>query len=94
MGGWGKVIRRYPAFRGAMVSGGCPRVKQTSSSACVGERTLGTAHPTEAKRSPGHVPVLLVRGGKSQIPPALSSSSATYHIFNFAWAPIGSERTI
>jgi len=26
MGGWGKVIRRYPAFRGAMVSGGCPRV--------------------------------------------------------------------
>jgi len=87
------VVPRYAAFRGAMAAGGCLKVKQTSSFACVGEHTLAQLIP---RKPSGHLIMPRSRGfeGKFQISPALSSSSATYHIFNFACGPIGSERTV
>jgi hypothetical protein len=45
MGGLGEVVPRYPAFRAALVAGGCLKVKQTSTSACVRERTLAQLIP-------------------------------------------------
>ena len=90
---WGKVV---PPVSSVSRSDGCWRIPEgeaTSSFDCVGGHTLAQRISGE----PSGYPVMpRSRGfeGKFQISPALSSSSATYHIFNFAWGPIGSERTV